>query len=551
MTTSPTHAARSLSQRPAWRALQAHYETIRDVHLRTLFAEDPRRGERLAAEAVGLYLDYAKHRITDETIRLLVQLAEDCGLRARIDAMFRGEAINVTEKRAVLHVALRAPGDASIVVAGENVVPQVHAVLDRMADFATRVRSGAWTGYTGKRITSVVNIGIGGSDLGPVMAYEALKHYSARDLTFRFVSNVDGTDFVEATRDLDPAETLFIVSSKTFTTLETMTNARTARAWCVHALGDEQAVARHFVAVSTNAAEVARFGIDPQNMFGFWDWVGGRYSLDSAIGLSTMLAIGPQNFRAMLAGFHAMDEHFRTAPFERNLPVLMGLLTVWYNNFFGAQTVGVMPYDQYLKRFPAYLQQLTMESNGKHVTLDGRPVDYQTGPIYWGEPGTNGQHSFYQLIHQGTKLIPCDFIGFCQTLNPLGDHHDLLMANLFAQTEALAFGKTAEDVRAEGTPEWLVPHRVCEGNRPTSTILAERLTPETLGKLVALYEHSVLTQGTIWQIDSFDQWGVELGKVLAARIIPELESADEPSLAHDSSTNTLIRRYRQRRDRSA
>ncbi|HKO25125.1 MAG TPA: glucose-6-phosphate isomerase, partial [Chloroflexota bacterium] len=420
-------------------------------------------------------------------------------------------------------------------------------VLDKMADFATRVRSGAWTGYTGKRITSVVNIGIGGSDLGPVMAYEALKHYSARDMTFRFVSNVDGTDFVEATRDLDPAATLFIVSSKTFTTLETMTNARTARAWCVHALGDEQAVAKHFVAVSTNAAEVARFGIDPQNMFGFWDWVGGRYSMDSAIGLSTMLAIGPENFRAMLAGFHAMDEHFRTAPFERNLPVLMGLLTVWYNNFFGAQTVGVMPYDQYLKRFPAYLQQLTMESNGKHVTLGGQPVDYQTGPIYWGEPGTNGQHSFYQLIHQGTKLIPCDFIGFCQTLNPLGDHHDLLMANLFAQTEALAFGKTAEEVRAEGTPEWLVPHRVCEGNRPTSTILAERLTPETLGTLVALYEHSVFTQGTIWQIDSFDQWGVELGKVLAGRIIPELESADEPRLAHDSSTNALIRRYRRLR----
>jgi glucose-6-phosphate isomerase len=551
MTTSPTHATPPLTQRPAWRALQAHYETIRDVHLRTLFAEDPRRGERLAAEGASLYLDYAKHRITDETIRLLVQLAQDCGLRARIDAMFRGEAINVTEHRAVLHVALRAPGDASIVVDGENVVPQVHAVLDKMADFATRVRSGAWTGYTGKRITSVVNIGIGGSDLGPVMAYEALKHYSARDLTVRFVSNVDGTDFAEATRDLDPAETLFIVSSKTFTTLETMTNARTARAWCVHALGDEQAVARHFVAVSTNAAEVARFGIDPQNMFGFWDWVGGRYSMDSAIGLSTMIAIEPQNFRAMLAGFHAMDEHFRTAPFERNLPVLMGLLTVWYNNFFGAQTVGVMPYDQYLKRFPAYLQQLTMESNGKHVTLDGRPVDYQTGPIYWGEPGTNGQHSFYQLIHQGTKLVPCDFIGFCQTLNPLGDHHDLLMANLFAQTEALAFGKTAEEVRAEGTPEWLVPHRVFEGNRPTSTILAERLTPETLGKLVALYEHSVFTQGTIWQIDSFDQWGVELGKVLATRIIPELESADEPPLAHDSSTNTLIRRYRQRRDRSA
>src|SRR4051794_22101770 len=547
MTTSATQATLPLTQRPAWRALQAHYETIRNVHLRTLFAEDPRRGERLAAEAVGLYLDYSKHRITDETIRLLVQLTEDCGLRARIDAMFRGEAINVTENRAVLHVALRAPGDASIVVDGENVVPQVHAVLDKMADFATRVRGGAWTGFTGKRITSVVNIGIGGSDLGPVMAYEALKHYSARDLTFRFVSNVDGTDFAEATRDLDPAETLFIVSSKTFTTLETMTNARTARAWSVHALGDEQAVARHFVAVSTNAAEVARFGIDTQNMFGFWDWVGGRYSMDSAIGLSTMIAIGPDNFHAMLNGFHQMDEHFRTTPFERNLPVLMGLLAVWYNDFFGAASVAILPYEQYLKRFPAYLQQLAMESNGKNVTLDGKEVLCDTNPVYWGEPGTNGQHSFYQLIHQGTRLIPCDFITFCQTLNPLGPHHDILIANVFAQAEALAFGKTLEQVKAEGTPDWLVPHRVFEGNRPSNTILADRLSPETLGKLVALYEHSVFTQGVIWNIDSFDQWGVELGKVLAGRIIPELQAATEPALAHDSSTNTLIRRYRARR----
>src|ERR671935_3055700 len=544
MTTSSTHATLPLTQRPAWRALQAHYEAIRDVHLRTLFAEDPRRGERLAAEAVGLYLDYSKHRITDETIRLLVQLAEDCGLRARIDAMFRGEAINVTENRAVLHVALRAPGDASIVVAGENVVPQVHAVLDKMADFATRVRSGAWTGYTGQRITSVVNIGIGGSDLGPVMAYEALKHYSARDLTVRFVSNVDGTDFAEATRDLDPAATLFIVSSKTFTTLETMTNAQTARAWTVQALGDEKAVARHFVAVSTNAAEVARFGIDTQNMFGFWDWVGGRYSMDSAIGLSTMLAMGPENFRAMLAGFHAMDEHFRTAPFARNLPVLMGLLAVWYNDFFDAQTVAVLPYEQYLKRFPAYLQQLTMESNGKSVTLDGTHVDYETGAIYWGEPGTNGQHSFYQLIHQGTKLIPADFIGFMEALNPIENHHDLLMANVFAQTEALAFGKTPEEVEAEGNTGALIQHRTFEGNRPTNTILADKLDPETLGKLVALYEHSVFTQGTIWGINSFDQWGVELGKVLAKKIAGEFAAADEPDLGHDSSTNALIRRYR-------
>jgi glucose-6-phosphate isomerase len=551
VTTNPLHATELPSARPAWQALGDHYQTMRDVSLRELFAADPQRGTRLAVEGAGLYLDYSKQRITDETIRLLLALAEQSGLRERIAAMFGGEKINVTEGRAVLHVALRAPRDAAIYVDGENVVPQVHAVLDRMADFATRVRDGSWTGYTGRRITSVVNIGIGGSDLGPVMAYEALRHYSAREMTFRFVSNVDGTDFAEATRDLDPAQTLVIVSSKTFTTLETMTNARTARAWLLGALGDEAAIARHFVAVSTNAKDVAAFGIDTANMFEFWDWVGGRYSMDSAIGLSTMIAIGPESFRAMLAGFHAMDEHFRTAPFERNLPVLMGLLAVWYNNFFGAQTVGVMPYDQYLKRFPAYLQQLTMESNGKHVTLAGAPVDYQTGPIYWGEPGTNGQHSFYQLIHQGTKLIPCDFIGFCQTLNPLGDHHDLLMANLFAQTEALAFGKTAEEVRAEGTPEWLVPHRVFEGNRPTSTILAERLTPYTLGQLVALYEHSVFVQGVIWDVDSFDQWGVELGKVLAQRIIPELASAEEPRLAHDSSTNALLRRYRRLRGPAA
>jgi glucose-6-phosphate isomerase len=497
---------------------------------------------------VGLYLDYSKHRITDETLKLLLDLAAQCDLRGRIDAMFRGDKINATEQRAVLHVALRAPRGASIVVDGENVVPQVHAVLDRMTDFTNRVRGGAWTGHTGKRIRNVVNIGIGGSDLGPVMAYEALRHYSARDMSFRFVSNVDGTDFAEATQGLDPAETLFIVSSKTFTTLETLTNARTAREWSLRALGEEQAVAKHFVAVSTNAAEVARFGIDTANMFGFWDWVGGRYSMDSAIGLSTMMAIGPDHFREMLAGFHAMDEHFRTAPFERNLPVLMGLLAVWYSNFFGAQTVAVLPYDQYLKRFPAYLQQLTMESNGKHVTLDGVPVSYDTGPIYWGEPGTNGQHSFYQLIHQGTRLIPCDLIGFAQALHPLGRHHDLLMANLFAQAEALAFGKTPEEVKAEGTPDWLVPHRVFEGNRPTTTILADRLTPATLGKLVALYEHSVFTQGAIWHIDSFDQWGVELGKVLAGRIIPELEGDPEPALRHDSSTNTLIRRYRARRE---
>jgi glucose-6-phosphate isomerase len=543
-----TGSSASLTRLPEWATLQEHYQKIKEVHLRQLFADDPKRGERLTAEAVGLYFDYSKHRITDETIRLLVQLAEACGLRERIEAMFGGGKINLTEDRAVLHVALRAPNGQSIVVDGEDVVPQVHAVLDRMADFANRVRSGAWKGYTGRRIRHVINIGIGGSDLGPVMAYEALQAYSARDMTFRFVSNVDGTDFAEATRDLDPAETLFILSSKTFTTLETMTNAHTARDWSLRALGDPKAVAKPFVAVSTNAAEVAKFGIDTANMFGFWDWVGGRYSMDSAIGLSTMLAIGPEHFRAMLAGFHAMDEHFRTAPLERNLPVLTGLLAIWYNDFFGAQTVAVLPYDQYLKRFPAYLQQLTMESNGKHVTLDGARVDYETGPIFWGEPGTNGQHSFYQLIHQGTKLIPCDFIGFAQTLTRLGQHHDLLMANVLAQTEALAFGKSAEEVKAEATPDWLVPHRTFEGNRPTSTILAERLTPETLGTLVALYEHSIFTQGAIWHIDSFDQWGVELGKVLASRIIPELESASEPALAHDSSTNTLIRRYRALRE---
>ena len=499
----------------------------------------------MTAEAVGLYLDYSKNRITDETLKLLLQLADESGLRERIDAMFRGEKINVTENRAVLHVALRAPKGASIVVDGENVVPEVHAVLDKMADFSGRVRSGEWKGHSGKRIRNVINIGIGGSDLGPVMAYEALKHYSERSMTFRFVSNVDGTDFAEAVQDLDPAETLFIISSKTFTTLETMTNAHTAREWSVKGFGgDEKSIAKHFVAVSTNAEGVAKFGIDTENMFGFWDWVGGRYSMDSAIGLSTMLAIGPDNFRAMLNGFHQMDEHFRTAPFERNLPVLMGLLALWYNDFFGAQTIAVLPYEQYLKRFPAYLQQLTMESNGKHVTLDGKKVSYDTGPIYWGEPGTNGQHSFYQLIHQGTRLIPCDFIAFNKTLNPLGRHHDMLLANVFAQTEALAFGKTAEEVKTEGTPDWLVPHRVFEGNRPSNTILAERLTPETLGKLVALYEHSVFTQGVIWNIDSFDQWGVELGKVLAQRIIAELESKQEPTFNHDSSTNNLIRRYR-------
>jgi glucose-6-phosphate isomerase len=538
-----------LTKRKAWKALQAHYETVRGIHLRTLFAEDPARGERLAFEAVGIFLDYSKNRVTDETLKLLVQLAEESGLRSRIDAMFRGEKINATENRAVLHVALRAPKGSSIVVDGEDVVPQVHAVLDRMADFAERLRSGEWKGHTGQRICNVINIGIGGSDLGPVMAYEALKHYSDHGLTFRFVSNVDGTDFAEAVRDLDPAETLFIVSSKTFTTLETMTNAHSARAWSLAGLGgDEKSIARHFVAVSTNAAEVTKFGIDTANMFGFWDWVGGRYSMDSAIGLSTMVAIGEENFRAMLDGFHQMDEHFRTAPFGRNLPVLMGLLGVWYSDFFRAETVAVLPYEQYLKRFPAYLQQLTMESNGKHVTLDGVEVDYPTGPIYWGEPGTNGQHSFYQLIHQGTRLILCDFIAFIKPLNRLGRHHDILMANALAQTEALAFGKTPEQVKAEGTPEWLVPHRVFEGNRPSNTILAERLTPEVLGKLVALYEHSVFTEGVIWQINSFDQWGVELGKVLAQRIIPELESPAQPELRHDSSTNNLIRRYRKLKD---
>jgi glucose-6-phosphate isomerase len=534
----------ALTQRPAWAKLQAHQKVIAPLHLRKLFADDPQRGERLALDAVGVYLDYSKNRISDETLRLLVQLAEQSGLRERIDAMFRGEKINVSEKRAVLHVALRAPKGSSIVVDGENVVPSVHAVLDKMSEFANRVRSGAWKGHTGRRIRNVINIGIGGSDLGPVMAYEALRYYSARDMTFRFVSNVDGTDFAEAVRDLDAAETLFIVSSKTFTTLETMTNAHSARDWSVAGLGgDAASVAKHFAAVSTNADEVRRFGIDTANMFGFWDWVGGRYSMDSAIGLSTMLAIGPDNFRDMLAGFHAMDEHFRTAPFARNLPVRMGLLAVWYNNFFGAQTVAVLPYEQYLKRFPAYLQQLTMESNGKHVTLDGAPVTADTGPIYWGEPGTNGQHSFYQLIHQGTRLIPCDFIAFGQPLNPLGEHHDLLLANVFAQGEALAFGKTPDEVEAEGSPDWLVPHRTFEGNRPSNTILLDRLTPAALGKLVALYEHSVFTQGAIWRIDSFDQWGVELGKVLATRIIPELRGPGS-KLAHDSSTNSLILRYR-------
>jgi glucose-6-phosphate isomerase len=540
-----TTGIQSLTTRSAWKSLEAHYAKVRDLHIRKLFADDPRRGERMTTDAVGIYLDYSKNRITDETVRLLLQLAEESGLRARIDAMFRGEKINITENRAVLHVALRAPTGAAIVVDGENVVPQVRAVLSRMADFSSRVRSGDWKGHTGKRIRNVINIGIGGSDLGPVMAYEALKHYSDRDMTFRFVSNVDGADFVEATRDLDPAETMFIVSSKTFTTLETMTNAQSARAWSLKGLGgDERAVARHFVAVSTNAAKVTEFGIDTANMFGFWDWVGGRYSMDSAIGLSTMLAIGPENFRAMLEGFHQMDEHFRTAPFANNLPALMGLLSLWYNDFFGAQTVAVLPYEQYLKRFPAYLQQLTMESNGKHVTLDGARVAADTSPIYWGEPGTNGQHSFYQLIHQGTRLIPCDFIAFGEPLTPLGRHHDMLLANVFAQSEALAFGKTPEQVKAEGTPDWLVPHRVFEGNRPSNTILLERLTPEALGKLVALYEHSVFTQGVIWNIDSFDQWGVELGKVLAQRIIPEIESKQEPELKHDSSTNCLIRRYR-------
>src|SRR5205823_4096868 len=541
--------AKLVIERGAWNALVAHYRNVRELHLRKLFADDPTRGERMTVEALGLYLDYSKNRVTDDTLKLLLQLAEESGLRGRIEAMFRGEKLNVTENRAVLHVALRAPRRASVVVDGENVVPQVHAVLDKMADFSNRVRSGAWKGHTGKRIRNVINIGIGGSDLGPVMAYEALKHYSERAMTFRFVSNVDSTDFAEAVQDLDPAETLFTISSKTFTTLETMTNGRTAREWSLAGLGgDEKSVAKHFVAVSTNAAEVAQFGIDTANMFEFWDWVGGRYSMDSAIGLSTMLAIGPDNFRAMLDGFHQMDMHFVASPYEHNLPVLMGLLAVWYTNFFGAETIAVLPYEQYLKRLPAYLQQLTMESNGKHVTLIGTEVTHATSPIYWGEPGTNGQHSFYQLIHQGTRLIPCDFIAFGQPLHPLGRHHDILMANAFAQSEALAFGNTPEEVKVEGTPDWLVPHRVFEGNRPSNTILAERLTPETLGKLVALYEHSVFTQGVIWNINSFDQWGVELGKALAQRIIPELESTTEPELQHDSSTSTLIRRYRKLRE---
>ena len=534
-----------LTQRPAWKALAAHHKQIQKLPLRKLFADDAKRGQRFTAEAAGLFLDFSKNCITDQTLKLLQQLAGESGLRGKMDAMFSGAKINVTENRAVLHVALRAPKDEMILVDGKNVVPEVHAVLDRMAEFSNRVRNGEWKGHTGKRIKNVINIGIGGSDLGPVMAYEALKHYSESSLTFRFISNVDGIDFVEAVRDLDPAETLFIISSKTFTTLETMTNAQSARDWLLAGLGgDTKAVAKHFVAVSTNAEKVSAFGIDTVNMFGFWDWVGGRYSMDSAIGLSTMLAIGPENFLAMLAGFHAMDEHFRTAPFEKNLPVLMGLLSVWNNDFLGAQTVAVLPYEQYLKRFPAYLQQLTMESNGKHVTLDGKKVNYQTSPVYWGEPGTNGQHSFYQLIHQGTRLIPCDFIAFGHALTPLGRHHDILLANVFAQAEALAFGKTAAEVKAEGTPDWLVPHRVFEGNRPSNVILADRLTPEVLGQLVALYEHSVFTQGAIWNIDSFDQWGVELGKVLAQRIVPELECKTAPKLKHDSSTNNLIRRYR-------
>ncbi|MCU0250275.1 MAG: glucose-6-phosphate isomerase [Vicinamibacterales bacterium] len=537
-----------LTSRPAWKALEAHARAMQDVHLRTLFADDPSRGERLTAEGAGLFLDYSKNRVTDDTLALLLQLAEESGLRGRMDAMFGGEKINITENRAVLHVALRAPRNASILADGKNVVPDVHAVLDKMAGFANRVRGGQWTGHTGRRIRNVVNIGIGGSDLGPVMAYEALRHYSDRSLTFRFVSNVDGIDLVEATRDLDPAETLFIVSSKTFTTLETMTNAQSARDWLIGALGgDARAVAKHFVAVSTNAEKVAAFGIDTANMFGFWDWVGGRYSMDSAIGLSTTIAIGPGHFRAMLDGFHRMDEHFRTAPFEQNLPVLMGLLTVWYTDFFGAQTVAVLPYENYLKRFPAYLQQLTMESNGKRVTLDGEPVTCDTSPVYWGEPGTNGQHSFYQLIHQGTRLIPCDFIAFARALTPLGRHHDILLANVFAQAEALAFGKTADQVKAEGTAPALVPHRVFEGNRPSNMIVADRLTPAALGALVALYEHSVFTQGAIWNVNPFDQWGVELGKALAQAIVPELESQAEPALAHDSSTNSLIRRYRRMR----
>ncbi len=544
-----TAMIKPLTQLPAWKALAAHHNASRKLPLRKLFADDAKRGQRFTVEAAGLFLDYSKNRITDETLKLLLQLAEECGLRGKMDAMFSGEKINVTENRAVLHVALRAPKGEVILVDGKNVVPEVHAVLDRMVEFANRVRSGEWKGHTGKRIKNVINIGIGGSDLGPVMAYEALKHHCERSLTFRFISNVDGTDFVEATRDLDPAETLFIISSKTFTTLETMTNAQSARDWLLAGLGGEvKAVAKHFVAVSTNAEKVSAFGIDTANMFGFWDWVGGRYSMASAIGLSTMLAVGPDHFCAMLAGFHAMDEHFRTAPFENNLPVLMGLLSVWNNDFFGAQTVAVLPYEQYLKHFPAYLQQLAMESNGKHVTLDGKKVNYQTGPIYWGEPGTNGQHSFYQLIHQGTRFIPCDFIAFGHALTPLGRHHDILLANVFAQAEALAFGKTTEEVKAEGTPDWLVPHRVFEGNRPSNVILADRLTPEVLGQLVALYEHSVFTQGAIWNLDSFDQWGVELGKVLAQRIVPELEDKTAPNLKHDSSTNNLIRRYRKMKD---
>ncbi|HEY2117929.1 MAG TPA: glucose-6-phosphate isomerase [Candidatus Acidoferrum sp.] len=544
-TNSKASTIKPLVKRKAWAGLKAHHAKIRNAHLRDLFAKNPKRGEQYSTETLGIFFDYSKNRVDEKTLKLLIALAKESGLQAHIDAMFRGDKINITENRAVLHVALRAPKDEKIMVDGKDVVPDVHAVLDKMADFSNRVRSGAWKGHTGKRIRNIVNVGIGGSDLGPVMAYEALKHYSDRNLTFRFVSNVDSTDFAEAAIDLDPSETLFIISSKTFTTLETMTNAHTARDWSLKGLGgDEKAVAKHFVAVSTNAAEVAKFGIDTANMFGFWDWVGGRYSMDSAIGLSTMLAIGPENFHSMLNGFHEMDEHFRTTPFERNLPVLMGLLGVWYTDFFGAQTVAVLPYEQYLKRFPAYLQQLTMESNGKHVTLAGTTVNYETGPIYWGEPGTNGQHSFYQLIHQGTRLIPCDFIAFGESLNPLGRHHDMLLANVCAQTEALAFGKTAKQVKAEGTPDWLVPHRVFDGNRPSNTILLEKLTPEALGKLVALYEHSVFTQGTIWSIDSFDQWGVELGKVLAQRIIPEIESPTEPKLAHDSSTNNVIRRVR-------
>lgn len=547
MSSKPSAAAsvstHSLTERPAWNALEQHYQAIHNLHLRQLFADDPQRGERLTAEAAGIYLDYSKNRITDETLRLLVQLAEECDLRKRIDAMFSGEQINLTEQRAVLHTALRMPESERVVVDGSDIVPEVHAVLDRMAAFTNQLCSGRWQGYTGKRIRNVINIGIGGSDLGPVMAYEALCNYSVRDMSFRFVSNVDGTDFKEATRDISPEETLFIICSKTFTTTETLANAHAARKWALDKLDDVRAVRRHFVAVSTNAEEVSNFGIDPANMFGFWDWVGGRYSMDSAIGLSTMIAIGPENFRAMLAGFHAMDRHFRTAPFDKNLPVLLGLLAIWYNNFFDSHTIAVLPYDQYLKRFPAYLQQLTMESNGKQVALNGIRVNYQTSPVVWGEPGTNGQHSFYQLIHQGTRLIPCDFIGFCQTLNPLGNHHDLLMANLFAQTEALAFGKTRDEVKAEGVPDWLCLHRSFEGNRPTNTILAERLTPYTLGTLVALYEHSVFTQGTIWNIDSFDQWGVELGKALAQRIVQELETTSDQPLKHDSSTNALIRRY--------